>query len=308
MIFSPLEEEMTQTIGFIGLGLMGKPMAQNLIKAGFPVVVWNRTKSKADELLSEGAKWGGSPRELAGQVDVMITIVSDPPALEGVLWGTGGAKAGALDGLRKGSLYIDSSTVSPELARRVAGACKEKGVEFLDAPVTGGDWGAKKGELVFMIGGEAKTLERAQAVLAPLGKKFFHLGPNGSGQTVKLAMNLILALEVDAFSEALALTTSGGVAGEKLLEVLQSSMGRAPLLDIKAPLIMKHDYTPSFPLRLMHKDMGLALELAQQKHLPLPAAAAAYQTYTAIKNAAKEDLDYSAVAKFWQEKSEKAPA
>jgi 2-hydroxy-3-oxopropionate reductase len=299
---------MTPTVGTIGLGLMGKPMARNLLKAGFPVVVWNRTKSRADDLVSEGARWGGSPRELAAQVDVLITIVSDPPALEGVLWGTHAGKDGALDGLRTGSLYIDSSTVSPELARRVARSCNEKGVEFLDAPVTGGDWGAKKGELVFMIGGDAKTLERAQPVLAPLGKRFFHLGPNGAGQTVKLAMNLILALEVDAFAEALALTNAGGVAGDKLLEVLQSSMGRAPLLDIKAPLILKHDYTPSFPLRLMHKDMGLALELARQKNVPVPAATAAYETYSAIKNAAREDLDYSAVAKFWQEKREKAPA
>lgn len=299
---------MTPTVGMIGLGLMGKPMARNLLKAGFPVVVWNRTKSRADDLVSEGARWGGSSRELAAQVDVLMTIVSDPPALEGVLWGSHGNKDGALDGLRTGSLYIDSSTVSPELARRVARSCNEKGVEFLDAPVTGGDWGAKKGELVFMIGGDAKTLERAQPVLAPLGKRLFHLGPNGAGQTVKLAMNLILALEVDAFAEALALTNAGGVAGDKLLEVLQSSMGRAPLLDIKAPLILKQDYTPSFPLRLMHKDMGLALELARQKNVPVPAATAAYQTYSAIQNAAREDLDYSAVAKFWQEKQEKAPA
>jgi 2-hydroxy-3-oxopropionate reductase len=166
--------------------------------------------------------------------------------------------------------------------------------------VTGGDWGAKKGELVFMIGGEARVLDRVQPVLSAMGKKFFHLGPNGAGQTVKLAMNLILALEVDAFAEALALANTSGVPGERLLEVLQSSMGRAPLLDIKAPLILKGDYTPSFPLRLMHKDMGLALDLARQHGISLPAAAAAYSTYSAVKAAAKEDVDYAAVARYWQ--------
>ena len=287
---------MKPTVGLIGLGLMGKPMARNLLKAEFPLVVWNRTRAKGEDLVQEGARWGESPRQLAAQVDVLITIVSDPPALEQVLWGA----EGAIEGLRKGAALIDSSTVSPGLARRAAVACAERGADFIDAPVTGGDWGAKKGELVFMIGGEARVLERVQPVLSALGKKFFHLGPNGAGQTVKLAMNLILALEVDAFAEALALVTASGVKGESLLEVLQSSMGRAPLLDIKAPLILNGNYTPSFPLRLMHKDMGLALDLARESRISLPAAAAAYSTYSAVKAAAKEDLDYAAVARYWQ--------
>jgi 3-hydroxyisobutyrate dehydrogenase-like beta-hydroxyacid dehydrogenase len=287
---------MEPTVGLIGLGLMGKPMARNLLKARFPLLLWNRTRAKAEDLIHEGARWGESPRQLAAQVDILLTIVSDPPALEGVLWGA----EGALAGLRKGSVLIDSSTVSPDLARRAASACAERGSDFLDAPVTGGDWGAKKGELVFMIGGEGRVLERVQPVLSALGKKFFHLGPTGAGQTTKLAMNLILALEVDAFAEALALATASGVPGERLLEVLQSSMGRAPLLDIKAPLMLKGDYTPSFPLRLMHKDMGLALDLARQHGISLPAAAAAYSAYSAVKAAAKEDVDYAAVARFWR--------
>jgi 3-hydroxyisobutyrate dehydrogenase-like beta-hydroxyacid dehydrogenase len=183
---------MKPTVGLIGLGLMGKPMGRNLLKAGFPLVVWNRTAARADDLVSEGAKPGANPRETAAAADVLISIVSDPPALEEVLWGA----QGAMDGLRRGSIYMDSSTISPELARRAAAACGERGVDFLDAPVTGGDWGAKKGELVFMIGGKAEVLERAKPVLEVLGKKFFLLGPNGAGQTVKLAMNLILALEV----------------------------------------------------------------------------------------------------------------
>jgi 3-hydroxyisobutyrate dehydrogenase-like beta-hydroxyacid dehydrogenase len=290
---------MKPTVGFIGLGLMGQPMAQNLLKAGFPLVVWNRTTARAQELVSEGAKLGDNPRQTAKLADVLITIVSDPPALEEVLWGANGA----MEGLRRGSVYMDSSTISPDLARRAATACAERGVDFLDAPVTGGDWGAKKGELVFMIGGKAEVLERAKAVLEVLGKKFFLLGPNGAGQTVKLAMNLILALEVEALAEALALATSVGVAGERLIEVLQSSMARAGVLDVKAPNMLKNEYPPSFPLRLMHKDMRLALELARQKGLDLPAAAASYATYSAVKDASKDDVDYSAVARFWPQGS-----
>jgi 3-hydroxyisobutyrate dehydrogenase-like beta-hydroxyacid dehydrogenase len=283
-------------VGLIGLGLMGKPMGMILLKAGFPLTVWNRTASGADELVAAGARLAQSPRELAANSELVLSIVSDPPALEEVLWG----QNGAMQGFQRGSIYIDSSTVSPTLARKVATACQERGVRFLDAPVTGGDWGAKKGELVFMVGGDAATLTDAEPVLRVLGKKWFHLGPNGAGQTIKLAMNMILALEVDALAEALALVTAAGLQGEKLVEVMQSSMARSGVLDIKSQNLLKGDYTPSFPLRLMHKDMRLALELAQQIHVELPATEAAYKTYSTVKEAAKEDLDYSAVMKFWK--------
>jgi 3-hydroxyisobutyrate dehydrogenase-like beta-hydroxyacid dehydrogenase len=275
---------------------MGRPMGQNLLRAGFPLTVWNRSKNKADDLVRAGAKFASSPREVAVLADVLITIVSDPHALEEVLWGT----TGALVGLRAGSALIDSSTVSPDLARRVAAACAERGVDFLDAPVTGGTWGAEKGELVFMIGGEAEVLERVKPVLEAMGKKIFLLGPNGAGQTVKLGMNLLLALEVDALAESLALVTAAGVAGERLIEVMQSSMGRSPLLDVKAPLILKNEFPASFPLRLMHKDMRLALELAREQGVALPAGAAAYATYSAVKDASKDDPDFAAVARFWK--------
>jgi 3-hydroxyisobutyrate dehydrogenase-like beta-hydroxyacid dehydrogenase len=274
---------------------MGRPMALNLLKAGFPVVAWNRTQSKTAELASAGAKAAASPREAAAAADVLITIVSDPPALESVLWG-----GGALEALRRGSVLIDSSTVSPALARRSAAACRERGVEFLDAPVTGGTWGAEKGELVFMVGGEAKTVARVEPVLAALGKKWFHLGPAGAGQTVKLAMNLLLALEVQALAEALALVTRAGVPAENLVSVMQASMGRAPVLDVKAPVMLKQDYKPSFPLRLMYKDIKLVMELANQLGVKLPAGAAAHEVYGAVMSAAKEDVDYAAVARYWQ--------
>lgn len=286
-------------IGFIGLGLMGRPMAMNLLKAGHTLTVWNRTPSRAQELVSAGASLAKTPREVADASDVLITIVSDPPALESVLWGDGPNSA-ALEGLKSGSLYIDSSTVAPSLVKKVAAACQQRGVRFLDAPVTGGDWGAREGNLVFMIGGDAATVHEAEPILGIMGKKWFHLGPNGAGQTVKLAMNAILALQVDAMAEAIALVTCAGLSGEQLVEVMQASMARSGVLDIKSPLMLKGDYKPSFPLRLMHKDLGLALDLANQLGVPLPATAAAREIYNAVKGEAKEDLDYSAVMRFWK--------
>ena len=285
-----------QKIGLIGLGLMGRPMGMNLLKAGHSLKVWNRTASRADELVAAGAKLAKSPQEVAAASGFLLTMVSDPPALEEVLWGT----SGAIQGLKRGTIYVDSSTISPSLARKIAAACAERGTEFLDAPVTGGDWGARKGELVFMVGGEESTLKKAEPILGVLGKKWFHLGPSGAGQTIKLAMNLILALQVEALAEALALVRKAGIAGEKLVEVLQSSMARAGVLDVKAPNLLKGEYVPSFPLRLMHKDLNLAMDLAKQLGVRLPAGEAARDTYGAVKNAAKEDLDYSAVMKFWK--------
>jgi 2-hydroxy-3-oxopropionate reductase len=287
---------MKPTVGLIGLGLMGKPMGRNLLKAGFPLIVWNRTAARAVDLVREGAKLAPNPRETAGQSDVLVTMVSDPPAVEQVLFG----ENGAFDGLRRGSLYIDSSTVSPELARRVGRDCAARDIDYLDAPVTGGTWGAEKGELVFMVGGKEKVLERAKPILEAVGKRFFLLGPNGAGQTVKLAMNLLLALEVEALAESLALVTKAGVRGELLIEVMQSSMARAAVLDVKAPQILKDEYPPSFPLRLMHKDVRLAMELARQEGVELPAGAAAYKVYSEVMDAAREDVDYAAVARFWR--------
>jgi 3-hydroxyisobutyrate dehydrogenase-like beta-hydroxyacid dehydrogenase len=291
-------------VSFIGLGLMGRPMGHNLLKAGFPLVVWNRTAWRADSLVAAGARLAASPKEAAAAADILITIVSDPPALEEVLWGSGSnsddQSGGAFAALKKGAIYIDSSTVSPTLARKIADAAKAAGIRFLDAPVTGGTWGAEKGELLFMIGGDSDTLDAARPVLSAMGKKLFHLGANGAGQTIKLAMNLLLALQVDAFAEALALVTGAGFAGEKLVEVMQASMARSGVLDVKAPVMLSGDYQPSFPLRLMHKDLSLALELGNQLGIPLPATAAAREIYNSVKGSCKDDLDYAAVFKYWK--------
>jgi len=287
-------------IGLIGLGLMGRPMGMNLLKAGHSLTVWNRTPERATELVAAGAKLAKTPREVAEASDVLLTMVSDPPALESVLWGHEGKSDGALGGLTPGSVYIDSSTVSPALVKKIAEACRERSVKFLDAPVTGGDWGAREGNLVFMIGGEEETLKEMEPILGVMGKKWFHLGPNGAGQTIKLAMNAILALQVGAMAEALALVQRAGLNGEQLVEVMQASMARSGVLDVKSPLMLKGDYKPSFPLRLMHKDLGLALDLANQLGVALPATAAAREVYNYVKGEAKEDVDYSAVMRFWK--------
>ena len=287
-------------IGLIGLGLMGRPMAMNLLKAGHKLTVWNRTPERAKELVAAGAVLAKTPHEVAEASEFLLTIVSDPPALESVLWGREGKNDGALGGLRAGGIYVDSSTISPSLVGRIAAACKERGVRFLDAPVTGGDWGAREGNLVFMIGGDAVTLKEMEPILGVMGKRWFHLGPNGAGQTIKLAMNGILALQVDAMAEALALVQRAGLGGEQLVEVMQASMARSGVLDVKSPLMLKGDYKPSFPLRLMHKDLGLALDLANQLGVALPATAAAREVYNFVKGEAREDVDYSAVMRFWK--------
>lgn len=287
---------MTTAVGFIGLGLMGRPMVANLLKKGFDVTVWNRTASRAEPLVAQGARMAATPREAAAAADVLLTIVSDPPAVEQVLWGDNGALAG----LRRGSVLVDSSTISPALARREAAACAERGVDFLDAPVTGGTWGAEKGELVMMVGGPAEVLARVEPVFAAIAKRWFHLGPHGAGQTVKLSMNLLLALEVDALAEALALADAGGVAGARVVEVMQSSMARAPVLDVKAPMLLERNYAPSFPLRLMYKDVKLALDLAKELRVPLPAGEAIRNVYGSVLEAAREDVDYAAIGRYWE--------
>ena len=287
---------MKPKVGFIGLGLMGQPMVANLLKKGFEVTVWNRTPSRAEPLIAQGARLAANPRETAAAADVLIMIISDPPAVEQVLWG----ENGALGGLRKGSILVDSSTVTPALAKRTAQACAERGVEYLDAPVTGGTWGAEKGELVMMVGGPAETLARVEPVFAAIAKRWFHLGPHGAGQTVKLAMNLLLALEVDALAEAMALAAAGGVPRERLVEVMQSSMGRAPVLDVKAPLLLARNYPPSFPLRLMTKDLRLALELARQLGVSLPGGTAIHEVFSSVLQSAREDVDFAAIGRYWE--------
>lgn len=288
---------MAQRVGFIGLGIMGQPMALNLAKAGFKLTVFNRTRSKAEPLARAGARVAASPAEAARDADVVYTIVSDTPAMEEVVLG----KDGVLETIRAGAVLIDSSTISPAASRRFACHLAGKGARMLDAPVTGSKHGAEKGELTFMIGGEREVLEQVMPVLTVLGKKHIYCGQNGLGLAAKLAQNAIQATMLEVFCEGFVLATKAGVQPQTMMEIIQSSLARAALTDFKAPFIFKGDFTPYFPLKLMHKDLTLAMEAAYAQNVPMPTAAAVKEVYAAAKAQGKGDLDYAAVVTFLEE-------
>ncbi len=288
---------MSESIGFIGLGLMGQPMAMNLVKAGHPMKAFNRTRQKAEPLARAGAVIAGSPAEAARDTDIVFTIVSDTAALEEVALG----KDGFLEAVRPGAVVIDSSTISPAFSRKLACLLAGKGASMLDAPVTGSKHGAEKGELTFMIGGERKVLDRVMPVLRVLGKKHIYCGQNGLGLAAKLAQNAIQATMVEVFCEGLVLAAKCGVSPQTMFEIIQSSMARAGLTDFKAPFIFKGDFSPYFPLKLMHKDLELAMEAAYAQNVPMPTAGAVKEVYGAAKAQGKGDLDYAAVITYLEE-------
>jgi len=288
---------MPQSVGFIGMGLMGQPMALNLMKAGFPVSVFNRTRGKAEPLEQAGARVASTPAEAARGADLVMIIVSDTAAVEEVVLG----KGGILETLRPGSIVVDSSTISPVASRKLACHTAGKQAAWLDAPVTGSKHGAAKGELTFMIGGDREALDRAMPVLQVLGKKHVYCGAHGSGLSAKLAQNVIQASMVEVFSEAFVMATKAGVAPQALFEVIQSSLARSGLIDFKAPFVLKGDFTPYFALKLMHKDLELALENAYAQSVPMPAAAAVKEIYAAAKAQGKGEMDYAAVITFFEE-------
>ncbi len=288
---------MAQKIGFLGLGIMGQPMAMNLVKAGFEVVVYNRTRDKAEPLARAGARVAATPAEAARDADFVMSIVSDSAASEQVMTG----KDGVIESVKAGALVIDSSTISPTVSRRLACHMAGKQASFLDAPVTGSKHGAEKGELTFMIGGDREAFERALPVLRVLGKKHIYCGAHGAGLSAKLAQNVIQSSMVEVFSEAFVLATKAGVRPETMLEIVQSSMARASLTDFKAPFIFRGDFTPYFPLKWMHKDLELALEAAFAQGVPMPSAASVKEVYAAAKAQGKGEQDYAAVITFLEE-------
>ncbi len=288
---------MPTSIGFIGLGIMGQPMALNLVKAGYKVTGYNRTANKAQALERAGAVLASTPAEAAKDADVVMIIVSDSAAVEEVVAG----KDGVLQTLRSGAVVIDSSTISPTVSRKLACMAAGKGARWLDAPVTGSKHGAEKGELTFMIGGDREALEQVMPILQVLGKKHIYCGSHGLGLAAKLAQNVIQSTMVEIFCEGFVLATKAGVKPEVMFEIIQSSMARATLTDFKAPFIFKGDFTPYFPLKWMHKDLTLAMETAFAQNIPLPAASAVKEIYGAAKAQGKGDLDYAAVITFLEE-------
>jgi 3-hydroxyisobutyrate dehydrogenase-like beta-hydroxyacid dehydrogenase len=284
----------SQTVGFIGLGIMGQPMALNLVKAGFKVSVFNRTRDKAAPLEKAGAHVASSPADAARDADYVMSIVSDSAASEEVMIG----KEGVLQTVKPGAIVIDSATISPVVSRKLACHMAGKQASFLDAPVTGSKHGAEKGELTFMVGGDRKTFDRAMPVLKVLGKKHIYCGAHGAGLSAKLAQNVIQSTMVEIFCEGFVLAAKAGVRPETMFEIVQSSMARAALTDFKAPFIFKGDFTPYFPLKWMHKDVTLAMEAAYAQNVTMPVAAAVKEVYGAAKAQGQGDLDYVAVITF----------
>lgn len=273
-------------VAFLGMGIMGRPMAANLVKAGHEVSIWNRTPGKD----LEGARTASSPADAARGVEVVWMCVSDTKAVENVLFGPGGAE----EALAAGMIIADSSTISPSATLRFAERVKARGVDYVDAPVTGSKIAAEAGSLIFMAGSEEAVLARLQPLFQAMGKQVFHMGNTSKGQATKLAMNLQIALIYEGFAEALTLATKLGVEIDRLLPLVQASMVRSGVVDYKAPFILKRDFSPNFPLRLMLKDIHLTLDAAKEARVRLPGLEAVEEVYDLAAEEGHQDLDYAA--------------
>lgn len=273
-------------VAFLGLGIMGRPMASNLVKAGHEVSVWNRSAGRE----VEGARTAVSPADAARGAEVVWMCVSDTAAVESVLFGPQGVD----EALAEGMTIADSSTISPSATRKFAERVRAKGVNYVDAPMTGSKVAAEAGSLTFMVGGDEAVIESLKPLFAGMGKVFFRMGETGKGQAAKLAMNLQIALIYEGFAEGLTLATKLGVDIENLLKVVQASMVRSGVVEYKAPFVMKRDFTPNFPLRLMHKDIRLALEAAKEVRVKLPALETVEEIYEMATEDGHENLDYAA--------------
>jgi 3-hydroxyisobutyrate dehydrogenase-like beta-hydroxyacid dehydrogenase len=273
-------------VAFLGLGIMGHAMATNLTRAGHEVTVWNRTPGK----LVEGAGVAPTPGAAAQGAEVVWLCVSDTAAVESMLFGADGVE----QALAEGAIIADSSTISPAATVRFAERVGAKGVAWVDAPMTGSKVGARDGTLVFIVGGDEANVERLKPLFAAMGKKIFRMGETGKGQATKLVMNLQIALIFEGFAEALTLATKLGVDSQQLLSLIEATMVRSGVVEYKAPFILQRDFTPNFPLRLMHKDIKLALEAAKEARVKLPALETVEEIYEMAIEDGHKDLDYAA--------------
>ena len=273
-------------VAFLGLGIMGRPMAANLAKAGHEVTVWNRTPGKE----VEGAKTATSPAEAVHGAEIVWMCVSDTKAVEALLFGSQGAESS----LSEGMIVVDSSTISPTATRKFAERVRARGVQYVDAPVTGSKVGAEAATLIFIVGGEESAIERLKPLFSAMGKQFFRMGDTGKGQAAKLAMNLQIAMIYEGFAEALTLAAKLGVDAETILPLIQASMVKSGVVEYKAPFVLKRDYSPNFPLRLMYKDIRLALEAAKEARVKLPGLETVEEIYEVAADDGYQDLDYAA--------------
>jgi len=293
-----------ETIGFIGMGIMGRPMAENLREADYELVVYNRTEEKADEFVEGGGEKASSPREVAERSDVVITMLPDSPEVEELVLGEDGVAAG----LSEGKLYIDMSSIAPGTSRQVHEALGEKGVEAVDAPVSGGQPAAESGELAIMVGGSDDAVERARPILEVMGKAVTHIGPPGAGQVAKAANQVVVALTIQAISEALTLARKSGVDATKVREALLGGLAQSKILEMHGERILEHEFDPGFKLSLHRKDLAIALQAAREEGVPLLATAQVAEVMNALLVSGHGDDDHAVIATFYEELADVAEA
>jgi 2-hydroxy-3-oxopropionate reductase len=291
---------MPETVGFIGLGVMGAPMARNLIEAGHPLVVHSRSPGPVEALARAGAERASGPREVAERADVVITMLPDSPAVEAVVLGEDGVLAGASGG----DLLIDMSTIHPTSAIAVARAGAERRVGVLDAPVSGGDVGARDGTLSIMVGGDEADLERARPLLDVLGKTIVHVGEHGAGQVVKACNQVVVAITIAAVSEALVLGSKAGVEPERILDVLGGGLAANRVMELRRRNFLEHDFTPGFRIDLHHKDLGIALESGDAYGVPLGVTGLVQQYFRALRAKGRGGDDHSGLLALVEELAE----
>lgn len=270
---------MSETIGFIGLGIMGQGMARNLLKAGFSVNVWNRTGSKMTSLIEIGANNTDSPADLASKSDIVITCVSDTPDVEAVVLG----ENGVIYGLKEGSLLVDMSTISPQTTREIADRLAQKGVHMLDAPISGGSEGAANGTLSIMVGGDDAQVARAMPAFEAMGKTITHVGASGAGQTVKLVNQILVVVTMLGVGEALLLAQAGGLDLQKTLDAVSQGAAGSWMLSNRGPQVIERDWRPGFTIDLQQKDLRLVLEAADQMGVPMLGTGLVFQLYRSLQ-------------------------
>lgn len=289
---------MAERIGFVGLGIMGKPMVRNLVKAGYELVVHNRSQGAVDELVaeSEAVTAASSAREVAEQVSIVVTMLPDSPDVENVVFGEGGL----LEGMREGSLLIDMSTIAPVTAIEVSKALADRKASSLDAPVSGGDKGAIAGTLSIMVGGQASDFDRAKPIFEAVGKTIVHVGEAGAGQIVKACNQVVVALNYAAVSEALVLGAKAGVDPEKIVEVLSGGLAASRVLEMRGPTMIEHQFAPGFRVNLHRKDLGIALATGKEHAVPLPVTALVSQFFDMLAAEGHGDLDHSSLLSLFE--------
>ncbi len=286
-----MDAAQTPRVGFIGLGKMGRPMAANLLQAGFPLIVHNRSRGAVEEMVARGAFAASGPGDIAAASDIVLTCLPDPAAVEAVYLGPGGLVAS----VRVGQTFVDTSTVGLGTSRSIAAALSSRGAQFLDAPVSGGVAGAEAASLTIMVGGEAETFERVRPVLAAMGQRLHHVGPTGSGTVVKLANQLLVGINVAGVAEAMVLGVKAGADPRTMLDVLSTSYGGSRMLERVVPLMLERRFDGGTPVDLLRKDLGLIADLAAELGVPIAGGETARRVFDAASAAHHGTRDMAAV-------------